>query len=188
MPNTYTQIHIQFVFAVKFRKALIEDSYKQELYQYITGILQSYGHKLLAINGVSDHIHIFIGMRPTQSISDLMQDIKGNSSKWVNDKKFLKVKFEWQGGYGAFSYSKSHVQNVINSDTIQPGSELALTVEGTDASDSFDQHLLGNFFSVVRMKDHAHGDVVNPSLVTKDQLFQGRLATVLRQFDQLAIG
>ena len=99
MPNTYTQIHIQFVFAVKFRKALIEDSYKQELYQYITGILQSYGHKLLAINGVSDHIHIFIGMRPTQSISDLMQDIKGNSSKWVNDKKFLKVKFEWQGGY-----------------------------------------------------------------------------------------
>ena len=114
MPNTYTQIHIQFVFAVKFRKALIEDSYKQELYQYITGIVQSYGHKMLAINGVADHIHIFIGMRPTQSISDLMQDIKGNSSKWVNDKKFLKVKFEWQGGYGAFSYSKSHVQNVIN--------------------------------------------------------------------------
>lgn len=114
MPNTYTQIHIQFVFAVKFRKALIEDSYKQELYKYITGIVQSYGHKLLAINGVADHIHIFIGMRPTQSISDLMQDIKGNSSKWVNDNKFLKVKFEWQGGYGAFSYSKSHVQNVIN--------------------------------------------------------------------------
>ena len=113
MPNTYTQIHIQFVFAVKFRKALIEDSYKQELYQYITAIVQSYGHKMLAINGVADHIHIFIGMRPTQSISDLMQDIKGNSSKWVNDKKFLKVKFEWQGGYGAFSYSKSHVQNVI---------------------------------------------------------------------------
>jgi REP element-mobilizing transposase RayT len=114
MPNTYTQIHIQFVFAVKFRKALIEDSYKQELYQYITGIVQSYGHKMLAINGVADHIHIFIGMRPTQSISDLMQDIKGNSSKWVNDKRFLKVKFEWQCGYGAFSYSKSHVQNVIN--------------------------------------------------------------------------
>lgn len=114
MPNTYTQIHIQFVFAVKFRKALIEDSYKQELYQYITGIVQSYGHKMLAINGVADHIHIFIGMRPTQSISDLMQDIKGNSSKWINEKKFLKVKFEWQGGYGAFSYSKSHVQNVIN--------------------------------------------------------------------------
>lgn len=114
MPNTYTQIHIQLVFAVKFRRALIQDSYKQELYQYITGIVQSYGHKLLAINGVADHIHIFIGMRPTQSIADLMQDIKGNSSKWINEKKFLNVKFEWQGGYGAFSYSKSHVQNVIN--------------------------------------------------------------------------
>lgn len=113
MPNTYTQIHIQFVFAVKFRKALIEDSYKQELYQYIIGIVQNYGHKMLAINGVSDHIHIFIGMRPTQSISDLMQDVKGSSSKWINEKKFLKVKFEWQEGYGAFSYSKSHVQNVI---------------------------------------------------------------------------
>lgn len=114
MPNTYTQIHIQFVFAVKFRKALIEDSYKQELYQYITGIVQHYGHKMLAINGVADHIHIFIGMRPTQSMSDLMQDVKGNSSKWINEKTFLKVKFEWQEGYGAFSYSKSHVQNVIN--------------------------------------------------------------------------
>ncbi len=114
MPNTYTQIHIQFVFAVKFRKALIEDYYKQELYQYITGIVQHYGHKMLAINGVADHIHIFIGMRPIQSMSDLMQDVKGNSSKWINEKKFLKVKFEWQEGYGAFSYSKSHVQNVIN--------------------------------------------------------------------------
>lgn len=114
MPNTYTQIHIQFVFVVKFRRALIEDSYKQELYQYITGIVQNYGHKMLAINGVSDHIHIFIGMRPTQSMSDLMQDVKGSSSKWINEKKFLKVKFEWQEGYGAFSYSKSHVQNVIN--------------------------------------------------------------------------
>ena len=69
---------------------------------------------MLAINGVEDHVHVFIGMRPTQSISDLMQDIKGSSSKWINEKKFLKVKFEWQEGYGAFSYSKSHVQNVIN--------------------------------------------------------------------------
>jgi putative transposase len=113
MANTYTQIHIQFVFAVKFRKSLIHDSFKQELYQYISGIINNYGHKLLAINGVEDHIHIFIGMRPTQSISDLIQDIKGSSSKWINEKKFLKTKFELQAGYGAFSYSKSHVQNVI---------------------------------------------------------------------------
>ena len=114
MPNTYTQIHIQFVFVVKYRKALILNSFKEELYQYISGIVKNYDHKLLAINGVEDHIHLFIGMRPTQSISDLMQDVKGSSSKWINEKKFLNTKFEWQEGYGAFSYSKSHVQNVIN--------------------------------------------------------------------------
>jgi REP element-mobilizing transposase RayT len=114
MANTYTQIHIQFVFAVKYRNGLIHSSFKDELYQYITGIIKANNHKLLAINGTSDHIHILIGMRPTQSISELMQIIIANSSKWINEKKFLNVKFEWQEGYGAFSYSKSHVQNVIN--------------------------------------------------------------------------
>ncbi|CAM3946661.1 IS200/IS605 family transposase [Flavobacterium jumunjinense] len=84
------------------------------MYQYITGIIQNQEHKVLAINGTEDHIHIFIGMRPSQSISDLLQDIKASSSKWINDKKFLKIKFEWQSGYGAFSYSKSHVDKVIN--------------------------------------------------------------------------
>lgn len=113
MANTYTQIHLQFVFAVKFRDGLIHASFKEELYQYISGIIKAQNHKLLAINGMPDHIHILIGMRPTQSISDLMQDIKGSSSKWINEKKFLKVKFEWQEGYGAFSYSKSHVSAVI---------------------------------------------------------------------------
>ena len=114
MANTYTQIHVQFVFAVKYRDSLIIPLLKEELYQYISGIIKHHKHKLLAINGMPDHIHIFIGMRPTQSISDLMQDIKGCSSKWINEKKFLKVKFEWQEGYGAFSYSKSQVDNVIN--------------------------------------------------------------------------
>ena len=113
MPNTYTQIHLQFVFAVKYRKGLIHSSFKEELYQYISGIIKAHNHKLLAINGMPDHLHILVGMRPSQSVSDLMQDIKANSSKWINEKKFLKVKFEWQEGYGAFSYSKSHVQNVI---------------------------------------------------------------------------
>jgi REP element-mobilizing transposase RayT len=113
MSNTYTQIHIQFVFAVKYRNGLIHSSFKQELYQYISGIIKANNHKLLAINGMSDHLHILIGMRPSQSVSDLIQNIKSNSSKWINEKKFLKVKFEWQEGYGAFSYSKSHVQNVI---------------------------------------------------------------------------
>lgn len=113
MSNTYTQIHIKFVFAVKYRNGLIHSSFKQELYQYISGIIKANNHKLLAINGMSDHLHILIGMRPSQSVSDLIQNIKSNSSKWINEKKFLKVKFEWQEGYGAFSYSKSHVQNVI---------------------------------------------------------------------------
>lgn len=94
MANTYTQIHLQFVFAVKYRQACILPSFKNELYQYITGIIQNQEHKVLAINGTEDHIHIFIGMRPSQSISDLLQDIKASSSKWINNKKFLKIKFE----------------------------------------------------------------------------------------------
>ena len=114
MPNTYTQIHVQFVFAVKYRHGLIERSWKDELYKYITGIIQHNKHKVLAINGISDHIHIFIGMRPEQSISDLLQQIKRDSSRWINEKGFVKGRFEWQSGYGAFSYSMSHVNNVID--------------------------------------------------------------------------
>jgi REP element-mobilizing transposase RayT len=102
------------VFAVKHRNGLIHTSFKEGLYKYITGIIKFHNHKLLAINGMPDHLHILIGMRPTQSISDLMQDIKGSSSKWINEKKFLKVKFEWQEGYGAFSYSKSQVNIIID--------------------------------------------------------------------------
>lgn len=113
MADSYTQIHLQFVFAVKYRQALIHRSWKAELYKYITGIIQNNGHKLLAINGVSDHIHILVGMRPTQSVADLLKDIKANSSKWINEQRFTPKKFEWQAGYGAFSYSKSHVPNVI---------------------------------------------------------------------------
>ncbi len=113
MANTYTQIHIHFVFAVKFRNALIKPSWKDELYKYITGIVQNNKHKLLAINGMPDHIHILVGIRPSQSISDLMQDIKANSSKWINQKGLLKTRFEWQEGYGAFSYSKSQLKKVI---------------------------------------------------------------------------
>lgn len=114
MANTYTQIHIQAVFAVKYRAGMIQTEWKEELFKYITGIIQAHDHKLLAINSMPDHIHILFGMRPTQSLSDLMQDIKGNSSKWINEKKFTNSRFEWQQGYAAFSYSKSAVQNVIN--------------------------------------------------------------------------
>ncbi len=112
MPNTYTQIHIHLVFAVKYRDGVIQASWKDELYKYITGIVQNNKHKLLSINGMPDHVHILLGLRPSQSISDLLQDIKGSSSKWINEKKFIKTRFEWQEGYGAFSYSKSQIKAV----------------------------------------------------------------------------
>lgn len=114
MANTYTQVHIQFVFAVKYRARLIDASWKTELYKYITAIVQNHTHKMIAINGVADHIHILIGMRPIQSISELMQDVKRSSSKWINENKIKTGKFEWQEGYGAFSYSKSAIKNVIH--------------------------------------------------------------------------
>jgi REP element-mobilizing transposase RayT len=114
MSNTYTQIHLQLIFAVQNRLALIQPSWKDELYRYITGIVQKHDHKLLVINGMPDHIHVLIGMRPSQSLSELLQDIKGSSSKWINEKRLAPGKFQWQEGYAAFSYSKSHVPAVIN--------------------------------------------------------------------------
>jgi putative transposase len=112
MSNTYTQIHIHFVFAVKYRLALIDKEWQEELHKYITGIIQNNNHKLLIINGVADHVHILIGMRPTQSISDLMKDTKQFSSKWINDNKKTKSRFEWQEGYGAFSIGTSDIDSV----------------------------------------------------------------------------
>jgi putative transposase len=112
MPNTYTQIHIHAIFAVQNRISLISKPWEQRLYQYITGIIQNHRHKLLSINGMSDHIHVLFGMRPTQSLSDLMRDIKGDSSLWINENKFVAGKFSWQEGYGAFSYSKSQIPTV----------------------------------------------------------------------------
>lgn len=113
MANTYTQIYIQTVFAVENRSCLIQPEWKDELYKYITGIVKNNGHKLIAINGMTDHIHIFIGMKPDQSVSDLLQDIKGGSLKWINEKGFMKGKFKWQSGFGAFSYSQSHIDTVV---------------------------------------------------------------------------
>ncbi|MEO6289489.1 MAG: IS200/IS605 family transposase [Ginsengibacter sp.] len=113
MANTYHQIHIQAIFAVKKRTGLIQKEWKDDLYKYITGIVQKHDHKMLAINGMPDHLHVFFGMRPTQALSDLMQDVKGSSSKWINEKRFIKERFEWQDGFGAFSYSKSQASKVI---------------------------------------------------------------------------
>ncbi len=113
MANTYTQIYIQIVFTVQNRLSLINLEWQDELYKYITGIVQNNGHKLIAINGMPDHVHIFIGMKPTQSLSDLIQDVKGNSSKWIHEKKFINGKFEWQAGFGGFSYSISQINSVV---------------------------------------------------------------------------
>jgi putative transposase len=113
MANTYTQIHIHAIFAVRNRRSLILPEWKVNLYKYITGITQKNGHKLLIINGVTDHVHMLFGMRPTQSLSDLMQDIKGDSSKWINENGFVQGLFNWQEGFGAFSYCKSRLPNVI---------------------------------------------------------------------------
>lgn len=114
MANTCTQIHIQAVFAVQDRQSLIKNVWKDELFKYITGIIQNHNHKVLQINGMPDHIHILFGMRPSQSLSDLMKQIKQDSSKWINNKKFVNGKFSWQSGYGAFSYSKSDIPKVVN--------------------------------------------------------------------------
>jgi Transposase and inactivated derivatives len=114
MPNTYTQIHLQLIFAVKNRISLIQDVWKKRLNQYITGIVQNHQHKVIAINGMPDHLHLVIGMRPTQSIADLLLEIKRDSSKWINKNELVRGKFEWQDGYGAFSYAKSSLPFLID--------------------------------------------------------------------------
>ena len=114
MANTYTQVYIQFVFVVKFRAAVIQDEWKDELYKYITGIVQNHRHKMIRINGMPDHIHLLVGMKPYQSMSDLMKFVKGESSEWINKKGFTKNKFAWQSGFGAFSYTQAALPNVVN--------------------------------------------------------------------------
>ena len=109
MSDTYTEIHLQCVFAVKYRLALIHPLWEDLLYKYIAGIVRNQGHKLLAINGMPDHVHLFLGLRPVQAVSDLMREIKGDSALWVNQQKLSGRRFQWQEGYGAFSYKKSDV-------------------------------------------------------------------------------
>ena len=113
MANTYTQIHMQCVFAVKYRASVINKNWQDRLHKYIIAIINNNGHKLLSLNSMPDHLHLFFGMRPNQSLSDLMRLVKGDSSEWINNEKLTAGKFRWQEGYGAFSYSKSHVDNVV---------------------------------------------------------------------------
>ncbi len=114
MPNTYSQIYIQIVFAVKGRQNLISKSNREELQKYITGIVQNRGQKLLAIYSMPDHTHILVNLKPSIAIADLVRDIKTGSSHFINENNWIKGKFSWQEGYGAFSYSLNQVYNVIN--------------------------------------------------------------------------
>lgn len=114
MPNTYSQIYIQIVFTVKGRENLIHKAHREELHKFITGIVSNRNQKLLSIFAMPDHVHLLIGMKPNISISDLVRDIKAGSSKFINDNKWINGKFNWQEGFGAFSYSKSQIDTVIN--------------------------------------------------------------------------
>ena len=114
MSGTFSQIYIQVVFAVKGRDNCIDKLWKDELHKYIAGIVKAKGQKSIIVNGMPDHIHAFIGLKPSMAISDLVRDMKNNSSNFINEKKFVKGKFSWQEGYGSFSYSHSHIQDVYN--------------------------------------------------------------------------
>ena len=113
MANTYTQLYFHIVFAVKGRDNLITSKFKIELYKYITGIISNKNQKLMIINGMPNHIHLLIGTKPNCNLSDLVRDIKANSSKWINENKFVLGKFEWQTGFGAFTVSQSGINKVI---------------------------------------------------------------------------
>lgn len=114
MADTYTQLYIQFVFAVQNRKNLIRPEWEGELHRYITGIIQNKSHKMIAINGMPDHLHMFIGFQPVDHMSELIKVVKGESSKWIKDRGHVKGRFRWQEGYGAFSYSRSHIDRVYH--------------------------------------------------------------------------
>lgn len=112
MADVFSQIDIQVVFAVRNRQALILPEWEDKLHRYITGIVQNRGNKMLAIGGMPDHIHIFIGLKPSETLSDLVREIKMSSNKYIKSEGFSKYKFAWQAGFGAFSYSQSHRDNV----------------------------------------------------------------------------
>lgn len=114
MAATFSRIYIQIVFAVKGRENLLHKPWRDEVFKYIVGIIKNKNQKPLIVNGVSDHVHIFVGIKPSMPIADLVRDIKNNSSKFINEHQFLNKKFSWQNGYGAFSYSASHIERVYN--------------------------------------------------------------------------
>ena len=113
MANTFSQIYIQTVFAVNNRQSLIKPEFKEDLYKYITGIVKNQGQKLISINGMPDHVHILIGLKPAMALADLVREIKGDSSNFVNEKRYVHGRFSWQEGYSAFSYGHSQLDTII---------------------------------------------------------------------------
>jgi putative transposase len=114
MAGTFSQIYVQIVFAVKGRENLIRKEWKNELFQYISGIITNKKQKSIIVNGVSDHVHIFVGLKPSMCIAELVRDIKNNSSNYINRNNFVGGRFSWQEGYGAFSYGHSQIDKVYN--------------------------------------------------------------------------
>ena len=112
MAGTFSQIYIQVVFAVKGRENLLQKPWRDEVFKYMAGIIKAKNQKPIIVNGVGDHVHLFIGLKPSMCLSDLIRDVKNNTTNFINDKKLIKSKFAWQEGYGAFSYSHSHMDNV----------------------------------------------------------------------------
>jgi REP element-mobilizing transposase RayT len=113
MANTFSQIYIQTVFAVENRQSLIKPEFKADIYKYIGGIVRNQGQKLIAINGMPDHVHILIGLKPAMALADLVREIKSDSSKFINEQKLVRGRFNWQEGYGAFSYGHSQLNKII---------------------------------------------------------------------------
>lgn len=112
MAGTFSQIYIQYVFAVKGRENLLQQPWRDEVFKFIAGIIKGKNQKPIIVNGVADHVHVFVGLNPSMCISDLVRDIKNNSSNFINDQQFLKGKFSGQEGYGAFSYAHSQIEQV----------------------------------------------------------------------------
>jgi len=114
MAGTFSQIYIHAIFAVKGRENLIGREWKDDLHKYISGTINNKRHKSIIVNGMPNHIHAFVGLKPAFSLSDLVRDIKNNSSNFINNNRFVKGKFSWQEGYGAFSYGHSQIEKVYN--------------------------------------------------------------------------
>ena len=112
MAGSYSQIYLQYVFAVKGRQNLLQKPWREEVFKYISGIIKGKNQKPIIVNGVSDHVHVFVSLKPAMPIPDLVRDIKNNSSNFINENKWVKGKFSWQEGYGVFSYSHSQIDKV----------------------------------------------------------------------------